>query len=98
MNASDAILLDEADDVATALRQIEQGESASIAGPSGLLYVVARETIPIFHKIAIKPLSSGSDVLKYGDSIGVLVTSVKIGALVHVHNLRSNRAIAWPCP
>lgn len=94
MKAKDAILLDEADNVATVLRQIEQGESVSIAGSSGLFDVIAKETIPIFHKIAIKPLSSGSEIFKYGDSIGVLVTDVEHGALVHVHNLRSNRAVS----
>ncbi len=86
-------MLDKADNVATVLREIEAGESVSIAGPSGPLNVVASERIPIFHKIAIKPLPSGADVLKYGDSIGVLVTNIDKGTLVHVHNLRSNRAV-----
>ena len=87
-------MLDKADDVATVLREIEAGECVSIAGPSGPLNVVAKERIPIFHKIAIKPLPSGTDVLKYGDSIGVLVTDAEKGALVHVRNLRSKRAIS----
>lgn len=92
MSNGDAILLDKADDVATVLREIEEGESVSIVGPSDPLSIVAKERIPIFHKIAIKPLPSGADVLKYGDSIGVLVTDIDKGALVHVHNLRSRRA------
>jgi hypothetical protein len=94
MSVKDAILLDKADDVATVLRQIEQGESVAIDGPVAPLDIVAGETIPIFHKIAIRPLSSGSQILKYGDSIGVLVTDVEEGALVHIHNLRSSRAVS----
>ncbi len=94
MNAKDAILLNDADHVATVLRQIEQGESISIARPSGSLDITAKETIPAFHKIAIKSLSAGLDTLKYGDSIGVIITDVEEGALVHIHNLRSNRAVS----
>ena len=94
MSVRDAILLDEADHVATVLRRIEVGETVVIAGSSGVFDVVAKETIPIFHKIAIKQLSSGSGISKYGNSIGVLIADVKKGALVHVHNLRSNRAVA----
>lgn len=94
MNPGDAILLDEADDVATALRQLEQGESVSIDGPNKSFDIVVKETIPAFHKIAIKPLSAGSNTLKYGDSIGVLIADVEKGTLVHIHNLRSNRAVS----
>ena len=91
MNTKKAILLDKADNVATVLRPIEQGESVSIIGSGD---IIAKEAIPIFHKMAIKPLSSGSSVLKYGDSIGVLINDVEEGALVHIHNLRSNRAVS----
>jgi hypothetical protein len=94
MSTKDAILLDRADDVATVLRPIEQGETVSVEGSNGLLNVIAKETIPIFHKIAIKPLSAGWRVSKYGDTIGVLITNVEEGALVHVHNLRSKRAVS----
>lgn len=92
MNDTDAILLDPADHVATVLRQIAPGEILSIAGPGGIGEVIAAEPIPIFHKIAIRALPSGADVLKYGDTIGVLIAAVDQGALVHVHNLRSKRA------
>ncbi|MGI9452359.1 MAG: UxaA family hydrolase [Geminicoccaceae bacterium] len=92
MSAGDAILLDGADDVATVLRAISSGETVSVTGPSGDVQVVAKEAIPIFHKIAIKPLLPGTDVFKYGEPIGTVVTAVGKGALVHTHNLRSKRA------
>ncbi|MEM8950252.1 MAG: UxaA family hydrolase [Pseudomonadota bacterium] len=94
MTIDDALLLDELDNVATALRRIEPGESVSIGGPGGSLNIVASEMIPTFHKIAIRSLPAGSDVLKYGDSVGVLIADVEAGALVHIHNLRSNRAVS----
>jgi len=94
LNAKDAILLDETDHVATVLRRIEPGETVSIAGPGAPFDIVAKEAIPIFHKVAIKPLPSASDVLKYSETIGMVITNVEQGALVHVHNLRSKRAVS----
>ena len=47
--------------------------------------------IPIGHKVALKDLESGSDVLKYGNVIGRLVSSVKKGDHLHVHNLKTKR-------
>ncbi|MGI9437011.1 MAG: UxaA family hydrolase [Geminicoccaceae bacterium] len=93
MKAPDAVLLDEADQVATVLHPIEPGMTVMIAAPKHYLRIIATETIPLFHKIAIQPLSKGSDVLKYGDSIGVLITDVDEGAHVHIHNLHSRRAV-----
>ncbi len=94
MITKDAILLDEADHVATVLHHIEPGETVSIAGPGTHFKVIAKETIPIFHKVAVKPLPSGADVLKYSETIGTVITSVETGALMHVHNLRSKRAVS----
>ncbi len=93
MSAPDAVLLDEADQVATVLHSIKPGIAVLIAAPKQQFQIIATEPIPIFHKIAIKPLSKGSDVLKYGDSIGVLITDVDEGAHVHIHNLHSRRAV-----
>ena len=93
MSGVDAVLLDEADQVATALHPIEPGMTVLIAAPKQPFQIIATEPIPIFHKIAVKPLSAGSDVLKYGGTIGVLVTDVDEGAHVHTHNLHSRRAV-----
>ncbi|MEM7042064.1 MAG: UxaA family hydrolase [Pseudomonadota bacterium] len=96
MTTRDAILLEPADNVATSLRRIEPGETVSIATQSGERHVVAAEGIPIFHKISVAPLRKGSEILKYGDVIGVLTADVDKGGLVHVHNLRSLRAQGEP--
>ena len=92
MSAKDAILLHPADNVATALRRIENGEHISVAGSDRPVKITAAEAIPIFHKVAIRSLTSGVDIVKYGDSIGVLIADADQGALVHVHNLKSRRA------
>lgn len=47
--------------------------------------------IPHGHKVALKPLPSGADVVKYGVVIGRLVRPVGAGEHVHTHNLESLR-------
>ncbi|MGI9508942.1 MAG: UxaA family hydrolase, partial [Geminicoccaceae bacterium] len=89
----DAVLLDDTDHVATVLHRIEAGETVLMAAPNGPVRITAIEPIPIFHKIAVKALPEGLDILKHGSSIGVLLADVDRGALVHVHNLRSRRAL-----
>lgn len=48
-------------------------------------------TIPHGHKVALKQLPSGADVIKYGVVIGRLVRPVGAGEHVHTHNLESLR-------
>lgn len=47
--------------------------------------------IPHGHKVALKQLPNGSDVVKYGVVIGRLVRPVAAGEHVHTHNLESLR-------
>ena len=39
------------------------------------------------HKIAIKNVEEGGDILKYGVKIGVASTEIKKGEHVHIHNV-----------
>lgn len=47
--------------------------------------------IPIGHKIALKDLAVGDSVIKYGINIGKVVSPIKKGEHVHVHNLKTRR-------
>lgn len=88
----DALVLDARDNVATALRPLAAGEPVRIAGPAGRLVLVAREPVPLCHKLALADLEAGALVVKHGEPIGELLEPVSAGALVHVHNLRSRLA------
>lgn len=92
MSAPDAIILTDIDDVATVLRPIGAGETVVMITAEGERRLIATETIPMGHKIALAPLPAGSAVHKYGEIIGRLRIVVGEGDLVHIHNLRSNRA------
>jgi altronate hydrolase len=67
------------DDVAIALEPVPEGAPA--AG------TVARTDIPRGHKIALRPLSPGALVRKYGHVIGMASRSIEAGEHVHTHNL-----------
>ena len=51
----------------------------------------AASDIPIGHKLAIKSLSEGDTVIKYGVDIGRAVADIGVGEHTHVHNIKTKR-------
>ena len=51
----------------------------------------ARSSIPIGHKLAIRPIREGDAVIKYGVDIGRAVADIGAGDHLHVHNFRTRR-------
>lgn len=49
------------------------------------------EAVPLGHKFALKDLSVGETVTKYGCDIGKIVQAVQAGRHVHTHNLKTKR-------
>lgn len=87
----DAIRLDPRDQVATALRRLAAGSTATVQTPDGTVALEAAEDIPLCHKIALEPIPAGAHIRKYGEVIGEATVDIAAGAMVHVHNLRSLR-------
>jgi altronate hydrolase len=81
------IVLAPADDVGVCLAGASAGDTA-VAGAARVEVV---EDIPPGHKLALRDLSAGDAVRKYGESIGTATRAVRRGAHVHVHNLASAR-------
>lgn len=69
------IRLSPADNVVTALRQLDFGTEGAI------------EMIPRGHKMASDKITKGQAVLKYAQVIGYAATDIAQGAHVHTHNL-----------
>lgn len=90
----DAVVLDAADDVATALRPLVKEAQATISRPGGTARLQVGEPIPAFHKLALNELAAGARMRKYGAVIGRLTAPVAAGDHVHVHNLESLMARA----
>lgn len=86
----DALLLNQADHVATALRPLGTGQQAHVDGLQQTLLI--RQDIPLCHKVACRDIAAGESVRKYGEVIGVAMATIPAGTHVHVHNLKSRRS------
>jgi len=53
--------------------------------------LTAKADIPIGHKVALKDLSEGDTIIKYGEDIGRMVGAAETGGHVHTHNLKTKR-------
>ena len=81
----DVIRINQEDNVAVALRPIAKGETLVI----GDISVTVSEEIPQGHKVALKPVKAGEEVVKYGFRIGFAKEDINTGQWVHVHNLKT---------
>lgn len=53
--------------------------------------VVAKNDIPIGHKVALRDYKPGDTVLKYGVDIGKVVAPIEKGGHAHVQNIKTKR-------
>jgi (2R)-sulfolactate sulfo-lyase subunit alpha len=53
--------------------------------------VVARQDIPIGHKVALRDMKVGDTVIKYGIDMGKVVKPITAGEHAHVHNIKTKR-------
>ena len=81
----DFIKINENDNVIVALKELTAGETIL----AGTQEVTARETIPAGHKMAIRDIAAGAEVIKYGFRIGNAKENIAAGQWVHVHNLKT---------
>jgi len=94
MNASAPLFLvhDEGDHVGVAVKDVEPG-------PARVRYMDSQRTVelevlepvPLGHKVALRALAAGDDVIEYGVRIGRTSGPIRAGQWVHVHNIRSAR-------
>ena len=92
MTDADAIRLTPDDNVATVLRAVRPGERLRVRCGDAVSDVLARDAIPLCHKISLAPIAAGAAVVKYGQPIGESLAPIADGQHVHVHNMRSARA------
>ncbi|MBA3479638.1 MAG: UxaA family hydrolase [Lautropia sp.] len=53
--------------------------------------IKATQDIPIGHKVALRDMTVGDTVFKYGIDIGKVVAPIKTGEHAHVHNIKTKR-------
>jgi len=76
------------DNVAVALTAIASGETVTA---NGIESFTALDEIPASHKIALRDISVGEEIIKYGETVAVSIKTIKKGQWVHTHNLESRR-------
>ena len=81
--SSDFIVLNSADNVATARCTLKKGVEVSVNG----LLILLRQTIPGGHKMSLKSIKRGQELVKYGQIIGFAKVDIKVGDWVHTHNV-----------
>ena len=53
--------------------------------------IIAKEEIPFAHKIALRKISRGNPIIKYGERIGIATRDITPGEWVHIHNVVGER-------
>lgn len=74
-----------ADNVVVAVEPLTKGEKLEFNGNT----YIAQSDIPAGHKMAIKAIAQGENVIKYGFPIGSAKEAVTAGAWLHTHNVKS---------
>ena len=74
------------DTVAIAIKELHKGTMVTIEATT----VRLRDDIPAGHKFSLGGIAAGTEVIKYGYSIGVASRDIEMGEWVHDHNLQSH--------
>jgi altronate dehydratase len=83
-----ALIIHPRDNVAVALTAMNAGNTVTA---NGIEAFTTLDEIPISHKIALRNISIGEEIIKYGEVVAVSTQMIKKGQWVHTHNLESKR-------
>ena len=86
-----AMVIDKKDNVAVAIEEIKLGDECTYKIENNLFSIKAINKIPIYHKFAIKDISKGEVIIKYGEHIVIASKDIKKGEYVHTHNVEDHR-------
>jgi len=86
MKKVNALIINLEDNVAIALKDISQGKKIITSDREPFL---ALNDIPCSHKVALIHIPKEGKVVKYGETIAIAKTNIKLGEWVHIHNVES---------
>ncbi|AOH56446.1 hypothetical protein ABE28_018925 [Peribacillus muralis] len=81
-----AIKLNELDNVAVVLKNVEPGQLLTIKGFNEKILVM--KNIPYGHKVATSHIRNNERIIKYGECMGISTAEILPGYHVHVFNVR----------
>jgi (2R)-sulfolactate sulfo-lyase subunit alpha len=81
------------DDVGVAVEDLDAGAEIGVitleGAPVGTVTLI--NDVPLGHKVAMRDITSGKDVIEYGRVIAVAIQGAPRGSHVHTHNIRTKR-------
>lgn len=89
--AQQEIVINPKDSVAVALADLPAGHRCVVQLGPTTVTVELQNAVPFGHKFALKKISRGDAILKYGEVIGEASADIEQGEWVHVHNIVSRR-------
>ncbi len=53
--------------------------------------ILSQDPIPLGHKVALRDIKNGNDIIKYDNAIGKAIADIEKGGHVHIHNVKTKR-------
>ena len=79
-----AAIIDEKDTVVVAIEKINAGDEVIWRDRNGdVQKITAATDVPMYHKVAIKEMPKGTEVVKYGEHIGLAACDIHVGEEKH---------------
>ena len=85
---TEILKINPADNVVVAIQAQHKGSQIEVDGQC----ITLQEDVPAGHKIAIRDLAKGENVIKYGFPIGHAIEHKKAGSWMNEHNIHTNLA------
>lgn len=85
-DGSGVLLLAPGDNVAVATAELPEGTQRTVAGTP----VTLRSKVDVGHKFAVRRISKGERIVKYGAPIGSAIRDIEAGEYIHTHNVTSD--------
>jgi (2R)-sulfolactate sulfo-lyase subunit alpha len=81
------------DDVGVAVADLAAGSDIGAVTLEGkpVGTVTLRAAVPLGHKVAMRDITKGRDVIEYGRTIGIATQDAPRGSHVHIHNIATKR-------
>ncbi len=83
------MIINEKDNVGTALEALRSGAEISVKVRGHVEKMTVLSDVPMGHKLALRDIEKGETVIKYGEPIGQSTSRISRGEYVHVHNVVS---------
>ena len=80
------VIIHEQDNVAVTIKPVKKGQTVSYGGHD----LIVQEDIDKGHKLALRNIAAGENIVKYGFPIGHAVQAVAAGHWLHTHNIKTN--------